>query len=275
MNKLHPAWWAFCAVLFCLACQPPIAPDVKPSDITKAQREQLGQRVAISMAIDKDQYPVLHDMPPYDTTVYAYLQQLYNQATSTIRLDRQSPAEDRWDYDRPWRVIVLDKAEQNAFAIPGGYFYITTGLLKMLEHEYQLFYIMCFEAILVNDKFLLDRLINEFSTTTIFKIANDSPAPQGTTPGSIAEMIDQLEFDPESVRHIDERTAELICDISVMDRMGILPLLLQDDGMLQWLQTRPSYGGRISYVLEGLSNPGDCGSFRSNGSYQQMVLDRL
>ena len=266
---------AVCLLLTCLSCEPTIAPEVKPSDISKEQREQLGEHIAVSIAIDKDQYPVLPDIPPFDTTVYWYTQSLYNQATSTIRLDRQSPAQDRWDANRKWRVTILDKTEKNAFVIPGGNFYVTTGLLKSLNAEYQLFYIMSFEAALMQHKYLLNRLITEFSTTDLFKIANDSPAPSGTTPSSIAETIDYLEFTPDEVREIDELTAQLICQTSIMDRLGILPLLTDDDNSNLWLLTRPSYGSRADYILRGLEVSEECGSFRTNGNYRKFVLDRL
>lgn len=40
--------------------------------------------------------------------------------------------------DLPWRFFVLDSPQQNAFALPGGFIFITTGALQAMTNEAQL-----------------------------------------------------------------------------------------------------------------------------------------
>ncbi|MEM1319315.1 MAG: M48 family metalloprotease [Bacteroidota bacterium] len=265
-----------CFILLGLvACQNEVEPPVRSSEITKAQREQLGDRIQIAIAVNEEQFPILPQVPPYDTTVYWYIQHLYQQVSFGMQLDNQSPADDRWSQDRSWKVTVLDLEERNAFVIPGGHFYVTTGLLRSLSQEYELYYLLAFEAALMNERLLLNRLVTVFNPALLVELANGAPSPNSST-NDIADISSHLVFDEEDVKEIDEKCADLICNTSIFDRLGIISLLDQlsiDDA---WLINRPSYIGRADYIIRQLNtNEENCGSFQTNGGYQRYILNVL
>ncbi|MEL6862796.1 MAG: M48 family metalloprotease [Bacteroidota bacterium] len=257
------------------ACGDNIDPPVKPSELTKAKREQLGDRLRLSIATDQELFPVLPAIPPYDTSVYWYIQTLYNQVTNVMHLDKQSPVADRWDSSRKWSVTVLDKENRNAFILPGGHLYITTGMLKGMRDEYELYYLLAFEASVMNEKYLLNHLIANYSSTVLNSLALASPS---TSNGAMAEFISQMELDQEEVRSLDLITAELICETSIIDPKGIIPIIEFLDLSVDWLKNRPSYGNRSEYIMNEINTPRQvesCGNFKSNGGYQRYVLDKL
>ncbi len=266
------------AIIFSTSCREDFIPVSKPSDFVKEKREELGDLIQVAIAQHPDVFPVIPNIPPYDTTVYWYVQTLYNQVTNSLRLDNLASENDQWDFDRPWRIAVLDEAEINAFSIPGGHFYITTGFLKALETEHELYYILAFEAMLMNDKTLLNRLISEHNTTKLSNIGKRIPNEDGTNAFTLAQTLSVLEFDDIEVMSTDELVASQICNSSIFNRMGILPILdrLQNDGSFKWLETRYyDSATRRDYIQLVLDPEGNCGSFIENGGYQRYVLDIL
>lgn len=258
------------------ACQKNADPDIiPPSEFSKLQREKIGDKVKIAIAFEDEKYPVLPNIPPYDNTVYWFIQTLYNQVTNSMRIDNQSPTHDRWDFERAWEVTILDLPEKNAFVIPGGHLYITTGLLKSLRSDHELYYILAFEAVLMNEMYLFTRIVSDFNTQTLSSIANGTPSPNGSTSKSLADVLSHLDFQETVIPEIDQITAEVICKTSRMDRTGILRLLDASDDNWIWLDTRKTYAGRADNVLQLNLNAEDCGSFETSNGYQEFVLDHL
>jgi len=265
-------------VTFVFSCHEDIEPIENPSDFVKERREDLGDKIRVAIAQHPDEFPVLPNIPPYDTTVYWYAQTLYDQVTNALRLDPLASEEDRWNFDRPWRVTVLNQDKLNAFAVPGGHLYITTGFLKALETEHELYYVLAFEAMLVHNQTLFNRLISEHNTVKLSNIGKRIPNNDGTNAFTLAQTLSNLTFDDSEVLLIDEMAAEQICASSIFNRMGIIPILsrLQNDSTFQWLETRYyDSATRRDYIQTVLNPEGSCGSFIQNGNYQRYILDVL
>jgi len=266
-------------ILMSSTCENKIDDPPKPSDFNKEHREQLGELIQVAIEADSETFPILDNQAPYDSA-YWYVQTLYNQVTNEMRLDRQTTSDSRWDMMREWKVVILDQDDvKTIFSIPGGYLYISTGMLKVLQEEYELYYLLAFEATLMNERFVLNRLITEYNTSHIENIIFGTPSPNTPTTRTIANVIADMEFEIENVGEVDALISNVICQTSVFDRTGIIPIL--DDYLTntdKWLQTRPSYEGRsdINYLLSmPIEDKDDCGNFRTNGGYQEFVLNKL
>ena len=264
-------------IILFTSCQKNIEEPLKPSEFNKELREQLGDVTRVAIANDADHFKILPNVPPYDTSVYWYEQNLYNQAINPLRIDYQSNEENRWDYDRLWRVTILDDEELNAYAIPGGHFYITSGFLKALETEHELYYVLAFEASLMNEKLLLNRLISEYNTSELEKVSNQKQTEDGTDPRAVALSLKNLDFNEEDVLEADFLTAELICQTSVFERKGIITILnrLENNPDFKWLQNRYFDNASRKDLVESVINADNCGSLKTNGGYQRYILDIL
>ena len=260
-----------------LSCQKNIEEPLKPSEFNKELREQLGDVTRVAIANDESNFKILPNVPPYDTSVYWYVQNLYNQAINPLRIDNQSNEADRWNYERLWRVSILDHDELNAYAIPGGHFYITTGFLKALESEHELYYILAFEASLMNEKLLLNRLISEYNTTKLESVSKQIPTSDGTDPNTVARSLQNLDFNEEDVIEADFFTADLICQTSIFNRKGILSIMerLGDLPNFRWLENRYFDNASRKDLIENVINAENCGTLKSNGGYQRYILDIL
>ena len=259
------------------SCQKNLEEPLKPSEFNKELRERLGDVTRVAIAKDDENFNILPNVPPYDTSVYWYLQNLYNQVTNPLRIDFQSEESDRWNYNRHWRVTILDEETLNAYAIPGGHFYITTGLLKVLETEHELYYVLAFEASLMNEKLLLNRLISEYNTTKLEHVIKQIPVADGTDSQTVALSLKDLDFNEEDVLETDFFTADLICGTSIFDRKGIVSIVnrLGDDPNFLWLQNRFYDNASRKDFVENVINAGNCGTLKTNGGYQRYILDIL
>ena len=279
MNTLCGLWstivLVFLAFVLSYSCVPEYEePIVPPSQFTKEQREALGDKIKIAIAFEDERFPVLPNIPPYDTTIYHFVQTLYDQSTNTMRRDRRSPQRNKWNIDRPWTITILNRPEKNIFIIPGGGLYLTTGLLRGLETEHELYYLLAFEASLMNEKFLFHQIIHRINTNALTKIAEGSTRLDDPNIKNIVDLIDNLQFDVDQIRSIDQLTINVICESSIMNPMGISRIADQTDDSWRWLDYRKNYNGRadhLHHLLEGEN----CGVFKTNGNYARYVLSKL
>jgi hypothetical protein len=262
-----------CILLFSACDKQPDVPDLE--EFTRADREKLGEFIEWEITNDGT-FSVLPQTTPYDS-LYWYTQTLYNQATNIMRRDKQSPANNRWEQNVDWTISIFNDTEKTAFVLPGGSLYLSTGLLKSLEREYELYYFLAFEANIMHEDFLLKRLVREYNSITLRNVISGSAPANSTTLDIITEELPGLVFETETVESIDRLTLQTICQTSIYDRVGLAPFLLNSDNAdATWLETRKSYNGRTQHLqsieLEGGS---DCGNFKGDGLYEKYVLDVL
>ena len=270
--------FVLCFSLLCLtifSCQPDDFDPIKPSEITKKDRENLGDQIFLAINNAPDEFPILANIPPYDTTVYYLVQNLFDQVSNPFRKDQLSSL-NSWDENRPWKITVIDKEEKDAFALPGGYFFITKGLLLHLKEEFELYYVLAFETSLIDQKYLLTRLINIYNTEIINDISNSRIKTGAPSAINLARELALLEMEQEDIVEADRITAELICESSLFDRKGILSILQNtfDESML-WLNKK-SYSNRAGSINSLVDDELlECGDFQTNGNYKRYILDIL
>lgn len=248
-----------------------------PEEFTKQNREKLGELLQNAIS-ENNLYSILPNQPPYDTTVYWYIQELYNQATLPMRLDNLSPSNDRWNQERDWNIrVVLDDNSAFAFTLPGGDFYISTGFLKKFEEDFELYYVLSFESLLMNEGNLLTRMIEEYNSLTLVNIIQGKATANNISAKIIAEELPELIFETSLVRELDSKTVKEICKTSVFERQGIVLLLNEyDKFQIEWLRTRETYETRAQDIPFYSTEAGlVCGDIRNTGKYKQYVLDFL
>ena len=248
-------------------------PDLE--EFTRADREKLGEFIEWEMT-NGGIFNILPQTAPYDS-LYWYTQTLYNQATNVMRRDQQSPANNRWNQNQEWTISIFDDTTKTAFVLPGGNLYLSTGLLKSLKREYELYYFLAFEANIMHEDFLLKRLVREYNAITLRNVISGSAPANSTTLDIITEELPSLIFETETVESIDRLTLETICQTSIYDHIGLAPFLLNSNNNdAIWLDTRRSYNGRTQH-LQNIEIQGsfDCGDFKGDGLYEVYVLDAL
>lgn len=263
-----------CYFLFIQAtCEDQVAIGPSPNDFTKEMRTDLGNLLRPAIA-NSDAFTILPHSAPYDS-IYWYLQTVYEQAHSLLKADRSSSVVDRWTQDEIWKIhIVEDEDNKNAFVLPGGDLYLTTALLKSLSQSYELYYIMTFEASLMNNRHVLNRLITEYGALPLSNLINRQLSANDITAHIIAEQIADLDFETDKIVDADKKTLNQICETSIYDKEGVVSIIENIEDIV-WLEHK-SYNGRKAVIGEIIvEHPERCGDLRIDGKYRDYVLDLL
>lgn len=170
--------------------------------------------------------------------------------------------------DRPeltYRFAILDSREQNAFAAPGGYIFVTIGLLRTLENEAELAGVLAHEVAHVTQKHMLKTIqrsailanVSEFSLSAM----NEDPQLFSNVIEAATEALFEKGLDKELEFEAD------VVGIEYAYRAGYNPNGLRDylttlqgqEGRAtsRFFSTHPSTSLRLSKVKEVLGKYGD------------------
>ena len=90
---------------------------------------ELGRQVSQEINNNPSEYPILREQG--NEQVYRYIRQLTDRILSSGKVAHRN--------EFAWEVKIIDDPETlNAFATPGGYIYVYTGLIKFLDSEDEL-----------------------------------------------------------------------------------------------------------------------------------------
>jgi predicted Zn-dependent protease len=179
------------------------------------------------------------------------LQQYVAQLGAEIAATTERP-------DLPWTFRVVDDSTVNAFALPGGFVYMTRGILAHFENEAQLAGVLGHEIGHITAKHSVIRLSRAqlaqlgFGIATIIEPGLADYAPLAGIGMQLLFLSfsreDELEADELGVRYmanVEENPRELIDVMEMLERTseaaggGAVP---------QWLSTHPSPSNRIGNI---------------------------
>ncbi|MEK7254978.1 MAG: M48 family metalloprotease [Bacteroidota bacterium] len=223
---------AFAAsLLLPLACNqtPGKIISIDPDEYSTADQIKIGA----AFKAEIEQNPAFEILSREDyAQAYSYLEILFNTMLQTAQIDH------RLEYD--WSVsIVRNDDLSTAFFLPGGHFYINTGLLKYLDSESQLLGVIGHELYYSDTDLLVKRMAEEFGGTNLGDILLDNPVENLS---EMAAGMPALTFDETAVLNADEFAIETICPF-LYDPMGIKTILEKDLGdslSLVWVENRQS-----------------------------------
>lgn len=233
----------------------------RPDDFTFEVRENLGDILSDAILNNSEDFEIL-DRTTYSTNVYKYLDSIMVQVANQYHFNNSDSG---WNQDREWEANVIhDDTEKFAFCVPGGNFYISTGFLKDIENDYELYYVMAFELTIMQNEFLLNKLYS-LGIENIAAISEGIVEPGELSADSVVlNFLDPaFGYDETMVAEIDLLTLNYICETSDWNRFGIVNIIEnspQMDGL--WFASRPSYSGRenLNVAQIPIDNESDCGN---------------
>lgn len=183
-----------------------------------------------------------------------------------------------------YQFIALDHKMINAFALPGGYIFITKGMLEKLESEAQLAAILAHEISHVVARDTMNRISNEMGAQILFHtaaMAADGLPADAWRAAIVARQIIALKYSRS-----DERQADL-SGLQYMVRAGYNPYgmvetmeileRLDKDNPVEFLSTHPSPENRIGYQIRTIQTRyyRHAGLIIGKDLYRTAVLNQL
>lgn len=154
----------------------------------------------------------------------------------------------------PYHFAVLNSEQPNAFATPGGYIFVTIGLLKSVRNEAELAGVLGHEIAHVSEKHALETIqkgktlkgIGEFSLT----VMNKDPGLFAGVIGELTEMLFQRGLDRAMEYEADRIGTEYASRVgyNAMGLRDFLNTLKREEGQVAsiFFQTHPPMDMRVS-----------------------------
>jgi predicted Zn-dependent protease len=153
-----------------------------------------------------------------------------------------------------YKVRVLESSLVNAFALPGGYIVLNTGLIEISENPEEVAAVLGHEIGHVENKHVIDNIIRELGMGIILAVIS------GGDPiliGEASKMLASSYFSREQEKEADDFSLDLLEKANTNPRYmaSIFRKMkekseIKEDKYTQFLSTHPSINNRIRAALE-------------------------
>lgn len=184
--------------------------------------------------------------------------------------------------DLQWQFRVLDSEQINAFALPGGYVYITSGLLYELENEAQLAAILGHEIGHVVERHSVRQLQRAQGAQFIPVIAGVFVGSEAADVAGMATQLGLMSYGRGQEREADYSGLTYMTRAGynpqgMVEAMQIMRAAGGDRSPPEFLSTHPDPGNRIEYLNARIdTNYADSAQAGIVGedTFRERVLDR-
>jgi predicted Zn-dependent protease len=184
-----------------------------------------------------------------DPAVQGYVQSVADKILVHAKRDRP---------DVRWQVFVVDDVKTvNAFATPGGFLYVYTGLIKAATSEAEIAGVLAHEAGHVTGRHSARQMVNAYGLQAVLGMAlGNNPNQLAQAAGAIAGKGALLAHGRSEETEADELGARYASSAGY-DPRGLIRFFekLQKGegntpGILTWLSTHPATSARISNLRD-------------------------
>jgi len=184
--------------------------------------------------------------------------------------------------DLEYHFVALEDKSVNAFALPGGYIFITKGMLKKLTTEAQLAAILSHEIAHIVARHSSANMSREIGISILLSAVTSDKTPQGVlTAADLTHQIIGLSYSRE-----DEKTADL-AGLDYMTWAGYNPYGMvetirmlqsqQESRPIEFFSTHPSPQSRLGHLTQKIQTqyPNVTALKVGRQDYQTYVLQSL
>jgi predicted Zn-dependent protease len=220
---------------------------------------KLGQQVKTEIESDPVKYPILNENS--NPEIYSYLRNLRDIILNTNQL--------KYKDKFAWEIkVVKDDKTLNAFATPGGYIYIYTGLLKFLDSEDELMGVIGHEMAHADMRHATKQLTKSVGIAILL----DAALGDKNSVEQIAAALIGIQFTRDDESEADDSSVKYLCPTpyNAAGSAGFFKKMLNNPVPPEFLSTHPSPKSRVKDI-EDLKNKSSCAGTRTNqDKYEKM-----
>lgn len=226
---------------------------------------QLGEQVNQEIQNDP-QYDILS--PSAYSEVYAYLNNMMESILSSEEISYRD--------EFAWQLYVIKNDEvQNAFATPGGYIYIYTGLIKYLDRADDLAGVMAHEIAHADQRHSVRNLQKIYGVNILLSVVlGNDPNTLAQIAGQLAGSLAGLSFSRGYEREADDYSVKYLADSPfACNGAASFFVKMTSEGSSQppeFLSTHPSPDNRVEDINDKANELNCSISPSSNDGFQNM-----
>ncbi|MEM1319277.1 MAG: M48 family metallopeptidase [Bacteroidota bacterium] len=197
----------------------------------------LGKQVSDQIANDPSQYPVLRERG--NEEVYRYIRTMTRNILNSGAVQHKDKFK--------WEVKIIDDDKTlNAFAAPGGYIYVYTGLIKFLDTEDQLAGVMGHEIAHADRRHSTKQMSKSFG---IGILAEAALGQQGNIRDIAAGLVN-LRFSRSHESESDAYSVIYLCNTkyNATGAAGFFRKMEGRSGTPEFLSTHPNPSNRVEKI---------------------------
>ena len=174
-----------------------------------------------------------------NAAAYAYLQDMVNEIVERGDV----PYADVF----PYKVTLIDQPTENAFATPGGFIYVYTGLVRSLNHESELAGVLAHEIAHAAERHSTDQLTKQYGFSTLVSLLT------GGDPGLLSQVAGSLlslRFSRSDEAEADERSVDYLCNtrFAANGAAGFFQTIGNAGSPPEFLSSHPSPENRVADI---------------------------
>jgi len=228
---------------------------------------KLGAQVNQQILSDPAQFPVLPERG--NEEVYSYIRGITNKILNSGKVEHKD--------EFAWEVRIIDDNETlNAFATPGGYIYVYTGLIKFLDSEDQLAGVMGHEIAHADQRHSTKAMTKQYGIATLLQLATGGEGAAALL-GQVAGSLVNLRFGRGAETEADTYSVIYLCPTGYEadGAAGFFRKLEEGGGQRppEFLSTHPNPGNRVANIEAQVDERGcsaSGGSTAGDSAYQRI-----
>ena len=229
--------------------------------------KQLGLQVRDEIAANPTEFPVLSE------SEYPEAYQHIRRITTNILNSGEVAYKDVF----AWEVRIIHKDDVlNAFATPGGYIYVYTGLIKYLDSEDHLAGVMGHEIAHADQRHSMSQLQKQYGLSIVLSaILGNDPSTLEKIVGQITGQLASLQFSRSDENEADEKSVEYLAKMEGYACNGVAGFFekLQEEEQAgrtpEFLSTHPNPDNRITNINEKAAEL-NCNTTPGSHDYQAL-----
>lgn len=226
------------------------------------QDKELGLQVSREINSNPNEYPILSENG--NEEVYRYIRNITNKLLQTGQVAHAQ--------DFAWEVKIIDDDETlNAFATPGGYIYVYTGLIKFLDSEDELAGVMGHEIAHAAQRHSTQQMTKAYGLQIMLGVVSGNTSPG--TMEQIALGLASLSFSRNHETEADEYSVRYLCGTgyNAGGAAGFFRKMASSSGRPpQFLSTHPDPGNRVEAIENRAQEMGCRGRQNNRGEYTRI-----
>jgi len=220
---------------------------------------KLGKQVKKEIESDPGKFPILSERN--NREIYQYIKSLKDVILRTNKL--------KYKDKFAWEVkIIKDDKTLNAFATPGGYIYIYTGLIKFLDSEDELLGVLGHEMAHADRRHSTRQLTKSVGIAILL----DAALGKKESLEQIVSALLNLQFSRGNEAEADEYSVKYLCptEYNAAGAAGFFKKMLNRPSPPEFLSTHPSPKNRVKHIEELKKQLGCRGTKTNRERYARM-----
>ena len=217
---------------------------------------KLGKQVSDEIANDSKQFPILKEQG--NEEVYGYIRKITNKILNSGKVVNRN--------NFAWEVKIIDDIETlNAFATPGGYIYVYTGLINYLDTEDQLAGVMGHEIAHSDQRHSTKQMTKSGALDLLLSAAIGEREAIRQVVGGIVG----LRFSRTHETEADEYSVRYLCgtDYNAAGAAGFFKKIGGEGSPPEFLSTHPNPDNRVQQIEARAKGMGCRGNKTNKSEY--------